>query len=494
MASSAAGPNAAGGVGLRQWPEIIGEARASGNPNYLEDALNFYLVALHNTMHTHETSLDSHAALIQNVRDDGETALGGAVQRIVQMEVEGKQLADRILSAENQAANYLSEVGQRILRDEDWCKKLQETMMGDMKVLHETHRNGLLQVVQEAGAQLSGQLNRLTQLEASMALLQQGQQSLMQTVQGMPQQQTSQAPSPTPPVVAPAAGMFPYGDPWTQQQAAYQGQQAIPGMGATTNGATATQSGPGQEHYSTNRHSYSVQQRDWGDHKRLALLTEPEGYLVWRERALGYLGKDRSDIRDLLVWAEKQSGEVDSVVLQAKFAELRIPEQQSRVDYALHTAIKFILDDQILDRARFVDGRGVELWRKLHIEWKGTASAVTKAKAMRYQDPIRCSKTEDLWTELPKWVQLGAELDTAGYPLPEPFRVTALEKLVTETLERELIGKTDLDSFQKKLEWVTKQVEHSKGTALAQRQSAAATKPQGKRDTDVDMGSGLLRP
>ena len=70
---------------------------------------------------------------------------------------------------------------------------------------------------------------------------------------------------------------------------------------------------------------------------------------------------------------------------------------------------------------------------------------------------------EALWTALPQWIQLGRDLALAEYTLPEPFRASALEKLLPESLEKDLIGRVDLKTFEQKLKWVTAHVEHSRG-------------------------------
>ena len=56
------------------------------------------------------------------------------------------------------------------------------------------------------------------------------------------------------------------------------------------------------------RPGLSIQNRDWGDNKRLDLVVIPEVYTTWRDRALGHLAKDRPDVRRLLLWAERLTG------------------------------------------------------------------------------------------------------------------------------------------------------------------------------------------
>jgi hypothetical protein len=53
---------------------------------------------------------------------------------------------------------------------------------------------------------------------------------------------------------------------------------------------------------------YRVEYRNWGSHKHLDMDMSPEGFVAWRERALGFLAADRPDIRKLLLWAEAQPG------------------------------------------------------------------------------------------------------------------------------------------------------------------------------------------
>ena len=90
------------------------------------------------------------------------------------------------------------------------------------------------------------------------------------------------------------------------------------------------------------------------------------------------------------------------------------------VSYVLFGAIKYIIGDNLLNRARMCgDGRGWELWRNLHTEWEGASPQVTAAKAKRVQDPIWCKDELQLWNALPAWEQLGAEVMAGGYPLPD---------------------------------------------------------------------------
>ena len=50
-------------------------------------------------------------------------------------------------------------------------------------------------------------------------------------------------------------------------------------------------------------------------------------------------------------------------------------DEVENISYALYEAIKYIIHDNLLNRARTCDGRGLELWRKLHSEWEGGGAA-----------------------------------------------------------------------------------------------------------------------
>ena len=60
---------------------------------------------------------------------------------------------------------------------------------------------------------------------------------------------------------------------------------------------------------------FRVDTRSWGDHRKLDLSSAPAAYKTCRQRALDYLSRNRdsfirSDVRRLLLWAEKQPDEI----------------------------------------------------------------------------------------------------------------------------------------------------------------------------------------
>ena len=75
------------------------------------------------------------------------------------------------------------------------------------------------------------------------------------------------------------------------------------------------------------------------------------------------------------------------------------------------------------------------------------------------------------------------------YPLPEPFKNAALGKLLPTSLEKDLVGRVELD----KLDWVTSQVEHSRGQALAAKSVSTSRPTSTQKDADVEMGLNAFR-
>jgi hypothetical protein len=232
---------------------------------------------------------------------------------------------------------------------------------------------------------------------------------------------------------------------------------------------------------------YKVEPRNWGDHRRLDLDIQPESFVAWRDRALGFLSADRPDVRRLLLWAEKQAPTIGSAEEHKGAAEVNLRDDVEHVSYVIFEAVKMIMSDSLLSRARACgDGRGLELWRKLHAEWRGSAPQVVAAKARRFQDPQRCATIQQLWEALPIWEQLGSEVLMGGYPIPDWVRGQALEKLVPENLLQTIVGRPELADYSAKLLWVKTQMEHARGATQAQHIGSATAM---KKDMDVHMGA-----
>jgi hypothetical protein len=234
--------------------------------------------------------------------------------------------------------------------------------------------------------------------------------------------------------------------------------------------------------------SFNIVNRDWSDNKKLDLVTQPEAFVTWRDRALGHLAKGRPDIRRLLTWAEKQTTPIDMQAEHDGANEVGMAENAEDVCYALFEGIKHIIHDNLLGRARICGaGRGLELWRKLHSEWQGAAPQVIAAKSKRFQDPAKCGNILALWEALPAWEQLGAEVASGGYPLPDWLMANSLEKLLPDEMLKTVVGRPELADYAPKMAWVRAQMEYAKSNARAHHIAPAA---RNKRDhEDVDMGN-----
>ena len=273
-----------------------------------------------------------------------------------------------------------------------------------------------------------------------------------------------------------AATAVPQQDPWAAAAAG-------PAAPVAPAAATGSSGSPGS--------AYRVNNRDWGDNKRLDLVTQPEGYMTWRDRALGHLCKDRPDVLKLLLWAEKEDAEITQSGFRTAAAQLRLQEGAEGADhvvYVLFGAMKYLLADTLLSRSRTCEGNGLELWRTLYLEWQGCAPQVRHAKARNFQDPDRCTSVGQLWEALPRWLQLGADLEAAALHVPEWMKSTALEKLVPKELLEAIVGRpTELNSYEKRLAFVKAQMGHARG--VSQAKQLASSHGRKEKDGDVHMGA-----
>lgn len=273
------------------------------------------------------------------------------------------------------------------------------------------------------------------------------------------------------------------GDPWhshTNQRATSQPAASSAGLGQTVSSAPAAGVG---------RKPYQVSNRDWGDNKKLDLVTEPEGYLTWRERALDFLAKDRPDIYSLLLWAEKLGRDPSKDEEAVEIGRLGIQDDPEGLNFVLFAAIKHVVTDGLLSRARNCGTRGLILWRALHSEWKGNSAQVLKAKSMKFVDPPRCGSVGQLWNALPAWLMLEEELKNANYQVPEWLRASALDKLVPTKLLEAIVARPDLSNYSAKLAWIQAQMAHERGEAQALALEPRKQAGRPARDGDVEMGT-----
>ena len=123
-----------------------------------------------------------------------------------------------------------------------------------------------------------------------------------------------------------------------------RGRSTGAAAGAAAAAAAAARDRAGHEFYGIGtprpqQRDFKVDNSSWGDNRRLDLVAAPDAYLVCRDRALGHLCRDRSDVRKLLVWAESQSkeeleGNLAQVAAQAGMSDAEM------VDYCLFEGIK----------------------------------------------------------------------------------------------------------------------------------------------------------
>jgi hypothetical protein len=204
----------------------------------------------------------------------------------------------------------------------------------------------------------------------------------------------------------------------------------------------------------------------WGGHKLLDLDVNPDGFIAWREPALGFLTTDRPDVRKLLLWADHQPGTITEHEEQRGSAETQLKEDVEHLSYVVFEAVKTIMTDALLARARACgEGRGLELWRRLHSQWRGSAPQVIAAKARRFQDPVRCHDIKKLWEALPVWEQLDSEL--GGYSVPDWVKAQALDKLIPMDMLNTVAWRPELYDFAAKMARVKAHMEHSRGATLA---------------------------
>ena len=125
--------------------------------------------------------------------------------------------------------------------------------------------------------------------------------------------------------------------------------------------------------------------RDWDSKKDLSLSNKLEQYRDWRDRALGFLTRDRPDVKQLLRWAEEQEEEIGEEA-EKRGAEKYFAEGAAgatSVANTLFEGIKHTVDNSLLQKGRDAgEGRGLEFWRKLHFTWLGLKEQVLAAKAL----------------------------------------------------------------------------------------------------------------
>ena len=127
------------------------------------------------------------------------------------------------------------------------------------------------------------------------------------------------------------------------------------------------------------------------------------------------------------------------------------------------------------------NGRGFELWRKLHAEWEGAAPQVVAAKDRQFQDPIMCTTILKLWEALPISEQLGAEVISGGYALPDWLWANSSENFIPEHVVSTPVGRPELSAYFPKLTWTRAQMKQARAQHLE------PLRPKRGQNQDVDM-------
>ena len=159
---------------------------------------------------------------------------------------------------------------------------------------------------------------------------------------------------------------------------------------------------PGVEGLGRGRPPFRVDTRSWGDHKRLDLAAAPAAYKTWRQRALDFLSRDRDgyireDVRQLLVWVEKQGEDITADKAEEGARAVGLADPVAQVSTALYPAVRGIVADTVMHRSERCQGAfGLELWRRLYMEWRAAARQIAMVQAEQYQFPQRASSVAAL--------------------------------------------------------------------------------------------------
>ena len=233
--------------------------------------------------------------------------------------------------------------------------------------------------------------------------------------------------------------------------------------------------------------TFQVDMRNWKT-ANLDLFANPAGFSAWQYRAIGMLSGNRTDVRRLLEWAELKKAPIDTAMAQQGAEQVGLTDDVGTVSYILFEAMKQMLADSMLNRARTCGDNGLELWRALAAEYKGSSDQVLAAKAQSYQYPPRCATLAKLWEELPRWEQTGHEMATSSLNIHPVMKAQALNHLVPESLLQIIIGRPELSEYEPKLRWVKAQIEHYRGTVHAQHTS----NPKALNSIDSDQKDLLI--
>ena len=131
-------------------------------------------------------------------------------------------------------------------------------------------------------------------------------------------------------------------------------------------------------------------------------------------------------------------------------------------------AIRGIVADAVMQRSeRCQNDSGLELWRRLYMEWRGAAPQITMIQAEQFQAPVRAQSMSALWDSLERWLTLGAEVESSGYVVPEWVKTSAILRLLPKELEAQVVARPELQSYDQGRLWVKAQLARQRTTAQA---------------------------
>ena len=216
---------------------------------------------------------------------------------------------------------------------------------------------------------------------------------------------------------------------------------------------------------SYNNSEFRPDLRNWKE-AQLDLSAKPEIFGAWKSRALHVLSDDRSDIRLLLEWAEKQVDPIDaaSAQLGAQKAGIGYWEDVQAISMKLLSVLTNMVANSLIPSTQACgSGHGLEFWRTLSARWHGQSQQVLAAMMSSYITPARSPTVLLLWDFLPAWEQKGTQLTLAGEHVSELLRAQALDALVPKEFLHDIISRPELAPYDAKLRYIKQRMHHARG-------------------------------
>ena len=207
---------------------------------------------------------------------------------------------------------------------------------------------------------------------------------------------------------------------------------------------------------------FEIDYKKWPkEHPRLDL--RPASFQAWHLRAVRWLGGGLTEVENLLELVVKEPAEISATreVELAQSVGLVFPI--SVVSRAIADAIVYTGTDEVAHLAQSLGlGRGLELYRHLHAEYKGSGDLLAQQRVARLIAPQRCGNSGALRQALIDMRELIREVELAGHPLSDLQRVMALKGLLPLPMLHDLENLEDrlYPTYREKEAWVRKRVEN----------------------------------